>query len=198
MWQTFKQTLLSKVLFLKKTSFAQPTLVGTWCMFKASGVIFKTSACFDAFWDSLSSTTLNPPTNLWRDAACSLSQEAQEHLQTFFQSIETTRPTLPQLTKLTVAEKEVSLFFWYLKDVCLWMFWVPPYPGLRQPTQAEEEKIFPSALFQNYAKVSEVLQDFPLLLWHRNAKQQVDFCNPLYAQLQGNSLEAVLWNQETF
>ncbi|MGL4426575.1 MAG: PAS-domain containing protein [Alphaproteobacteria bacterium] len=167
-------------------------------MFKASGAIFKTSACFDAFWESLSLTTPSPCANLWEDVVHFLPQETQKHLQAFFQSIETARPTLPQLIRLTVAEKEISLFFWYLKDVRLWMLWVPTYPGLHQSTQAEEEKIFPSALFQNYEKVSEVLKDFPLLLWHRNAKQQVDFCNPLYAQLQGNSLEAVLWNQETF
>lgn len=196
MWQTFKQMLLSKVLFLKKTSFAQPTLVGTWCMFKASGAIFKTSACFDAFWESLFSTA--PDKNLWGDAAHSIPQEAQKQLQAFFQSIEAAHPTLPQLTKLTTEKKEVALFFWYLKDVRHWMLWIPPYPKLLQPTQTVEEKIFPSTLFQNYEKMSEVLKDFPLLLWHRNAKQQVDFCNLLYAQLQGKSLESVLRNQEFF
>ncbi|MGL5785080.1 MAG: PAS-domain containing protein [Alphaproteobacteria bacterium] len=198
MWQTFKQTILSKVLFLKRASFAQPTLVGTWCMFKASGRIFKTSTCFDAFWESLSPTASSPYTNLWENVVYSLPQEAQKHLQAFFQSIEPARPTLPQRVKLTVREKEISLFFWYLQDIHRWILWMPPHPELIRPTQPEEEKTFPSELFQKYEKVSEVLKDFPLLLWHRNAKQQVDFCNLLYAQLQENSLEAVLWNQDTF
>jgi PAS domain-containing protein len=209
MWQAFKQTFLSKVLFWEKTSFEAPILLGEWCLFEASGAISKTSACFfSLFWKPVSATGLdsdselgpgpNPATNLWGNGVSLLSPSTQACLKGFFQGIEAARPSSPQGTMLQLGEKEIPVFFWYLREARRWMLWIPPYSDKPLLLQPSEEKSFLSPLFQAYEKLSEAFMDFPLLVWHRNAKQQIDFCNPLYVQLQGSSLASILGGQETF
>ena len=192
MWQALVNALFKKPWrWSRSTPFETVKLPGWWCIFDQKGKIYHLSPKFLQLLGDEEKT----PRFLWQDPNSPFTDDFQEAIYAIFKKSSRIQRNEPVIQQLYLGGEQLTVCLWQLEKTAYFILWIPKRivaDTVNIQKGMSLEKRFP------LSALSSILQGFPILLWHRDTKQQVDFCHLLYQEIKDPSFASLLWDKPTF
>lgn len=163
-------------------------LPDTWCFFSSLGYVTEYAPHFMSF---VKMTPSPYAPSIWSAMEGVFETEPISFLKEKFENF-SPNPSAPYLFE-TLQKKEGGeclIRLWKIENnKCL--IWFQNIEKSERTLSLQESLIPPYR-----RKLSEILAEFPLILWHHTEKQCMDYCNRTYGEMLSQDVETVLFKKE--